>query len=397
MKIAKKIICLVLAVIICVSVCLPASAQNEKKKELYGLTSYTEMLWEEGYPVISVDVVTGMLKAFNKVIYLLTGQRRDGDSFNVTVDSVVNEVSSYVYENCGFDLVSIFTNLPDINAPLKLVTNTLNIDTEVLSSKFYEMQVQFRDEGNTALDWLCHFLRLYVNVINVCEVYGHQTEEKNIYEITIHLMTKDGEEEFLYSGILVNTETGECTYRNGDGILHMGFDYNYADLTLYAIINCWMRDFGFCVLYDVLAESMPAVFRYVTRRFKFEYDGAEWMIQMWKGNYLMTNGGEVGLYRREKGSFGTFYECAGDEYLIPMSMQISRGDKVLVDMPEQKHWWINGFNMSDRLYLPDSLTLSVKLEMPDEEMLDAFCEAVDKHYRHDISYTVDGLTVSVVW
>ena len=245
------------------------------------------------------------------------------------------------------------------------------------------------------MDWLFHFLGVYVSIIDVCEVYAEKTSDPDVFEVTILLITKDGKKEVLKSGILVNTETGECTYRNGDGIMHTGFDFNYAELTLYAIVNCWMRDFGFCVLYDIMANSMPAFFRYETRRFTFEYDGLEWMIQMWKGNYLMTNGGEVGVYSRSKGSIGDFYECTDKEY--PMSMQISRGDKVLVDMPEQKHWWINGFNMSGTMYIPDSLTLSCTIEMPDEEMLKAFCESIDSHYRHDVTYTVEGLRVSVIW
>ncbi len=397
MKISKKIICLLLALIMSLSVCLPASAQNEKKKEIYSVTDYTMMLWEEGYPTVSMDAVVKIMKTFNKVIYLLTGEKRSEDSFAVSVDSVVSEVTRYVYENSGFDLEQILVNLPDINAPINFVVNTFKIDTDALKEQLYEKHLQFKAEGNTAMDWLFHFLGVYVSIIDVCEVYSEKTDDPEVFEVAIRLITKDGKKEELKSGILVNTETGECTYRNGDGIMHMGFDFNYADLTLYAIVNCWMRDFGFCVLYDVIANSMPAVFRYETRRFRFEYDGLEWMIQMWKGNYLMTNGGEVGLYCRPSDRVGTFYECASDEQLLPMSMQLTRGDKVLVDMPEQKHWWVNGFNMSGTMYIPDSLTLRYTVEMPDEEMLKAFCEAIDNHYRHDVTYTVDGLRVSVVW
>lgn len=395
MKISKKIICLLLALIISVSVCLPVSAQNEKKKEIYSLTDYTKMLWEEGYPTVPMDAVIRVMKTFNKVIYFLTGEKHSEDSFTVSVDSAVSEVTRYVYENSGFDLEQVLVNLPDINAPINFVVNNFEVDTDALEQQLYEKHLQFKAEGNTAMDWLFHFLGVYVSIIDVCEVYAEKTSDPDVFEVTILLITKDGKKEVLKSGILVNTETGECTYRNGDGIMHTGFDFNYADLTLYAIVNCWMRDFGFCVLYDIMANSMPAFFRYETRRFTFEYDGLEWMIQMWKGNYLMTNGGEVGVYSRSKGSIGDFYECTDKEY--PMSMQISRGDKVLVDMPEQKHWWINGFNMSGTMYIPDSLTLSCTIEMPDEEMLKAFCESIDSHYRHDVTYTVEGLRVSVIW
>lgn len=32
---------------------------------------------------------------------------------------------------------------------------------------------------------------------------------------------------------------------------------------------------------------MPVFFHYVTRRFKFEYNDLEYMIQIWKGNYTV--------------------------------------------------------------------------------------------------------------
>lgn len=53
--------------------------------------------------------------------------------------------------------------------------------------------------------------------------------------------------------------------------------------------------------------------------------------------------------------------------------------------------------MSKRLYIPDSLTMKFSILMPDEEMLNAFCESIDNHYRHDVKYTVEGLKVNVVW
>jgi elongation factor P len=71
------------------------------------------------------------------------------------------------------------------------------------------------------------------------------------------------------------------------------------------------------------------------------------MVQMWKGNYFISNGGEVGLYWREPGQIGSYYNCATEE--IPMSLQVSIGDKVLVNRPLQEHWWISGFNIGEKL------------------------------------------------
>lgn len=62
-----------------------------------------------------------------------------------------------------------------------------------------------------------------------------------------------------------------------------------------------------------------------------------------------------------------------------------------------KPWWITGFQLSSRLYPADTMTLRFSIVMKDAEMLSAFCKAIDNHYRNDITYTVDGLTVNVTW
>jgi hypothetical protein len=142
---------------------------------------------------------------------------------------------------------------------------------------------------------------------------------------------------------------------------------------------------------------MPLLWHYNTRRFKFDYDGLEWMVQIWKGNYLIANGAEVGLYNREPGKIGTYYDCAKDDRMIPMSMQLYAGDELLVEQEEQLHWWINGFRINGVHYPVSSLTLFFTFEMPNEEILNAFCKAIDKNIRKDVNYKVDGLKVIVAW
>lgn len=121
------------------------------------------------------------------------------------------------------------------------------------------------------------------------------------------------------------------------------------------------------------------------------------MIQIWKGNYLISNGGEVGLYNRKPGSVGSYYNCANDEQMMEMTMDIYHGDELLLHRGPQVHWWLNGFKMSDTIYIPASLRMEFSIVMKDEAMVRAFCNAIKNHYRRDATYTVDGLTVSVVW
>ncbi len=397
MKTGKKILSLVLAVIMCVCACVPAFAAKDESTEIKNLSQYNQMLWDEGYPAMSMEKIVGIMKGINKIIGFFTGQKRSDDSFVVTVDSLCGEVTNYIYEQSGFDFEQVLNNMPDMNAPINMLVQTFDIDTAYLKKHFYEKRDQYRAEGNTLLDWMCHFLGMYVSIIDVCELYADVTSDPDVVAIKLRVVTKDGQEERLRSGILLNTKTGECYSESGNGLLSLGFDYSIAELALYGVVDSWLRNFGFCVFYDIVANSMPTIFRYVTRRIKFEYGGKDWMVQLWKGNYMFTNGGEVGFYNREPGKIGTYYDCAGLDEMLNVSMQLTHGDKILVDKPTQRHWWITGFNMSGTMYLPKSLTLSFTIEMPDEEMLKAFCAAVDKHYMRDMSYTVDGLNVSVVW
>ncbi len=398
MKIMKKVICILLCVILCVGMCVPAFAAKEEEEEITNFTEYSRMLREEGYPAVSMEKIVGIMQKINKIIGFFTGTKRNEDSFIVTVDGIAAETTRYIYEQSGFDFEQILNNMPDINAPINMLMQTFELDTVSLKTQFYEKRDQYQTEGNTVMQWICHFLGMYVSVIDVCELYCEETSNPDVVAVKLRVVTKDGQEEKLRSGILLNTKTGECYGENGNGMLGLGFDYSVAELALYGVVDSWLRDFGFCVLYDIIANTtFTSIFTYLTRRIKFEYGGKDWMVQIWKGNYMFTNGGEVGFYNREPGKIGSYYDCAGLDEMLNISMQLTHGDKILVDKPMQKHWWLTGFNMSGTMYLPRSLTLSFTIEMPDEEMLKAFCAAVDKHYMHDMSYTVDGLNVSVVW
>ncbi len=399
----KKITAVILALTIAFSVSfsvVSASGKTEKQEtEILSLKDYREYLRENGYPAITTENYLKVAGFISTIHRILTGQiLNPKEHFNVTVDSLVEEISDYALERSGFNLNEILHRLPNISKPAELIVNTFNIDTEALRNEFYALRDECNENGEGSKAAIYHFLGVYMSVIELCEIYAVPVEgNPEVYEIMLRLTLKDGTQEVNSPGIFINTVTGECTNRDNSGMAGIGFNFNIAEMTMYATVDCWMRNFGFCLFYDVIAGSMPYFFNYNTRRFKFEYDGLEWMIQMWKGNYVITNGGEVGLYSRTADKSGTFYNCATDEQMLDMSMQIYAGEELLVDKPLQKHWWINGFHLNGRMYLPSTLTLKSSIVMPDEEMLNAFCESIDNHYRKDVTYTVDGLTVNLVW
>lgn len=404
MKTLRKFIAVMLSVIIAFSFGVSAvSAETENKNvsepEISGVSDYITYLEESGYPAITTEQYLRVASFFTTVCRILTGQiLKPKEHFNVTVDTVIQQVSDYALERTGFDLAKVLQRLPDINKPAEFVVNTFKLDTTELRDSFRAARDEANQNGDGAKGAIYHFLSVYMSIIELCELYAVPVGENGeIYEIMMRFTYKDGTQEEMSPGIFINTVTGECTNRDDSGMCGIGFNFNLADMTMYATVGCWMRNFGFCFFYDVMAGTMPYFFNYNTRRFKFDYDGREWMVQIWKGNYVITNGAEVGLYSRDAEKSGTFYNCATDEEMLEMSMQVYAGDKLLVNKPLQKHWWINGFNLSGRMYLPSTLTLKFSIVMPDEEMLNAFCESIDNHYRKDVTYTVDGLTVNVVW
>ena len=57
----------------------------------------------------------------------------------------------------------------------------------------------------------------------------------------------------------------------------------------------------------------------------FEYNGKKWLIEFWKGQYDLTTGCEIGVYKAVgpdldmQGFFnGTFYNCVSDEERLQM-------------------------------------------------------------------------------
>ncbi|MBR3768183.1 MAG: DUF4474 domain-containing protein [Clostridia bacterium] len=396
MKLSKKILSLILALIMSFSVCVPLATANETDN-ISGPEDYMSMLMTGGYPVISTEQFGVLWQILNTFVYILTGEEINTGGIEITIDDFLSEISAEICENSGLDLALIVKNLPDINAPAKLIGKIYEIDTTAFRNERYAKRDEYRAEGNLVMSAVCHAIGAYMSIIEELNVSTKRTDDPDVYQLVLDITYQDGTKETHTPGLVINRKTGECYNLNGDGIFGTGYNFSINEMMVYTTIDCWMRNFGFCLFYDIAANSMPLFFKYNTRRFQFEYDGTEWMIQIWKGNYFITNGGEIGIYSRKPGSFGSFYNCATDEQTLDMSLQVYYGEKLLVNRPLQKHWWLSGFNIGPTKYLPSSLRLKASVVMPDEGMLKAFTDAIDNCYMNDVRYGVDGLTVTLVW
>lgn len=402
MKKTKRILAIIMAVIMGFCSLAPTAYAEDSKADSFGMLSkndYVAALMAEGYPAMSTAQFANIVEAFTFAFRIITGRALIPQrNFNVVLaDDMLVDICDYLFENTGLDIERIATSLPETNQYSELLVKAFKIDTVAFRESTIEKSDELFKQGKTLESYFLRWIGVYMSIIDECAVYGEPVDGKDgIFELVVKITYRDSSSEVMRSGILVDTATGQIYGENGDGMLGIGYNYSIQEMMVYAPVNVWMRQFGFCLFYDIFSYSTP-FFNYNTRRIKFDYDGLEWMVQIWKGNYLVANGGEVGLYNRKPGSIGTFYNCANDEQMLKMTLEIYHEDKLLIGHEPQMHWWLNGFQISDTLYVPKSLTMKFSLEMKDKEMLSAFCNAVDKHYRHDMTYTVDGLTVSVVW
>lgn len=179
-----------------------------------------------------------------------------------------------------------------------------------------------------------------------------------------------------------------------------GFLYDPRQDIIYSRMNPLQRKFGYAYGYDEAALAMSAIID--CEPIFFAYAGKTWMIELWKGQYGLETGCEIGVYTRSASSstfpysvldpaIGTrphdsssshdrYFDCASDDDRLVMSSTLYRkGEKLFCRGPE-KHWWLTGFKWGV-LSEPTDLTMDVSITCLDATMTSAFVGAL-----HSLGY-----------
>jgi hypothetical protein len=167
-----------------------------------------------------------------------------------------------------------------------------------------------------------------------------------------------------------------------------GFSYSPDQDIIYARMSAWQRQFGYAYSYDLAA---PATISAVIdcEPFFFDHDGKHWMIELWKGQYGLETGAEIGVYRSTGNSpldsilgrrphdprNGRFFECARNPERLKMSFTLKRNGNPLFTRGPEVHWWLTGFQWGV-LSRPEDLVMELRIEMPATTMRQAFVAAV---------------------
>ena len=176
-----------------------------------------------------------------------------------------------------------------------------------------------------------------------------------------------------------------------------GFEYDAKQGIYYSHLNPLQRKFGFNFIYD-MAAPMAGMF-YDTKRIEFIYDNREWMIQIWKGQYGITSGAEIGLYNRPLDRVMQ-YDCADDEDLIEMQFDFYNQNQLVFSRGPEKHWWLTGFKIFNA-GVPILIDLDMTLKFTNITMARAFYNSLKKVAATSLidpmTYSIKGSTVSIHW
>ncbi|MBR3620272.1 MAG: DUF4474 domain-containing protein [Clostridia bacterium] len=161
-------------------------------------------------------------------------------------------------------------------------------------------------------------------------------------------------------------------------------DYYYCDSP-----NSWQKQFGYTRIYDLVAPYVLLEYDYA--RVHFEYEGKDWLVQFWKGQYgLMFYGSEVGVYTKEhtgeEDSYTTHYDCAAEEDWLSIQTVMYHDEKgngeykKCLETPYEETWWSTGFKRGHlRVQEPArELRQEGVITLKSPEMAEAFAAAFEQ-------------------
>ena len=105
--------------------------------------------------------------------------------------------------------------------------------------------------------------------------------------------------------------------------------------------------------------------RFQTTRVDFTTDGLDWRIQLWKGQYGVFGGAEIGIYNKIPGQTEELYYCVDDDHMMYMSYTMYltpadyRSGNAYFTRGWQKHWWLTGFKVGT--VTPAEMVMSARI------------------------------------
>lgn len=177
-----------------------------------------------------------------------------------------------------------------------------------------------------------------------------------------------------------------------------GFSYAGPQDVITSRVDAWQREFGYRGLFDRSAVRFNMVFD--CEPIYFNYQNRTWLIELWKGQYGINTGSEIGIYRADSlltpGQYSAaLFQAVPDEEMLPISMELLHHGRRLFTL-DQDHWWLTGFCIG-HFCDPAELVMHASITFPDCSMQQSFVKGLlDTGYRR-CDLNICGRTVAFVF
>ena len=156
-----------------------------------------------------------------------------------------------------------------------------------------------------------------------------------------------------------------------------GFSYVPEKDIFIGRVDAWQRHAGYKALFDKAAAHFNMIFD--AWPVYFDYEGRTWLIELWKGQYGINTGAEIGVYHADKivapdKRKWTHFETADDEEMPIISYCLDRCEQCLFCI-KRRHWWLASFRMG-LFSNPSDLHLMATLTFRNPRQAESFLEGL---------------------
>ncbi|MDR1734511.1 MAG: DUF4474 domain-containing protein [Oscillospiraceae bacterium] len=221
------------------------------------------------------------------------------------------------------------------------------------------------------------------------------TEKKDIYKVVAVCTPLLGDRYLWDSDLDYYRSIGTFKRRDGNGIFN-GKNYKAENHQTQQAPGTINRLFGFAEWMDSVTPLIDQDLE--TRRIYFDYNGADWLLQIWKGSYYsISNGAEVGLYDKPKNRWLDHYDCS-DIYLN-IGIDLYKDNDHIMNYAPEKTWWASAFRFTskDKVYLAKDLKMISTIAFEDKVMLDAVVKSLKEKPQDGVTYKTKGMVLTLTW
>ena len=179
----------------------------------------------------------------------------------------------------------------------------------------------------------------------------------------------------------------------------VGYGYDSGQNLFIARKDAPQKIFGYTTLFDLSAPYFSMIFDYET--IYFDYNDRTWLIELWKGQYGINTGCELGIYYAdklvsEKDYSTTHFRSVSEKDMLDISLELNRiplrkSPYYTIGKEQNHHWWLTMFKMG-LFSKPEDLLVNTAIRFKDRYILYSFLHSFEKTLPY-VPYKINNSTV----